>query len=102
MKASSVVTQARVHALSPEYASLPARSRATFITLAETVRPGEGVESPNGPRGLAKFIKSLLNAAPFSTVGLGGKISIVFTPGGPLVYQWDTNSSTDADALPEQ
>jgi hypothetical protein len=100
MKASPVVTHARIHALAPEYASLPVRSRAT---LAEPVRRGrEGVESPNGPSGLAKFIKSLLNAAPFSTVDLGGKISIVFTPGGPLVYQWDTNSSADADALPQQ
>lgn len=81
--------ESQVLALSAEYASVPIRSPATSIILAETVRRSpEASVSRKRPWTVFLLIQNLLKLADFAGVGVSGKVSVVFTQCGPLVYQW--------------
>ena len=81
--------QSQILALSAEYVSMPMRSPATSIILAEAVRRSqEGIEPRRRSRPAAVLIRNLLKFMHLVQVELAGKVSIVFTPCGPMVYQW--------------
>lgn len=81
--------QSQVLALSADYVSVPTRPPATSIILAEAVRRSqEAIELRRRSRPPAVLICYLLKFVRLAQVELAGKVSIVFTPSGPLVYQW--------------
>jgi len=81
--------QSQILALSAEYVSVPMRSPATSTILAEAVRRSqEATESPRRSRPAAVLIRDFLKFGRLAQVELAGKVSIVFTPCGPMVYQW--------------
>jgi len=73
MNFTAFAAQANSLALSPDHASVPERSPATSIVLAEAVRRS------------ASFLPGVIGT---SKVGLDPQVSLALTPTGPLVYQW--------------
>jgi hypothetical protein len=87
MNNSFAATDTQALVLRSEYASVPLRSPASSIILAEAVRRSERApESRNISHVAAAIIRSLFS--PFAIGGLDAEISTVLTPGGPLVYRW--------------
>ncbi|MGA8658979.1 MAG: hypothetical protein WB586_22855 [Chthoniobacterales bacterium] len=79
----------QILALSADYVSVPMRSPVTSIILAEAVRRSqETVELRRRSRPAAVLIRNLLKLVRLAQVELAGKVSIAFTPCGPIVYQW--------------
>lgn len=92
MNTSLAATDTQAVVLDYRYASVPMRSPATSIILAETVRRGQQArESRNISRAAAAIIRRLLQFVSFANVGLDTKISTILTPGGPLAYRWQTD-----------
>jgi hypothetical protein len=84
--------QSQVLALSVDYVSVPMRSPATSIILAEAVRRSqEAIELRRRSRPAAMLICYLLKFVRLAQFELAGKVSIVFTPCGPTVYQWNAS-----------
>lgn len=91
MNTSLAANDPQALVLRSEYASVPMRSPATSIILAEAFRRGqEARESRRISRAAAIIIRRLLEFASFANAGLDTKISTILTPGGPLVYRWQT------------
>ena len=89
MNFTAFAAQANSLALSPDHASVPERSPATSIVLAEAVRgSARAQEAKSIPRAIARFIRFLPGVIGTSKVGLDPQVSLALTPTGPLVYQW--------------
>ena len=87
MNNSFAATDPQSLVLRSGYASVPLRSPATSIILAEAVRRSEKApESRNISRAAGAIIRSLFS--PFAIGAPDAEISTVLTPGGPLVYRW--------------
>jgi hypothetical protein len=73
----------------PGQASVPVRSPATSIILAEAVRRRARVnEAKNAIRAIARFIRFLPAVIGPSKIESDAQVSLALTPAGPLVYQW--------------
>ena len=89
VSANEAAPESRVLAVSAEYNSVPMRFPANSIVLAETARRREATVSDKRPWAVFQFIWNFLKLSDFADAGLLGKISVVFTTCGPLVYQWE-------------
>jgi hypothetical protein len=70
-------------------ASVPVRSPATSIILAEAVRRrARANEAKNATRAIARFIRFLPAVIGPSEIESDAQVSLALTPAGPLVYQW--------------
>jgi hypothetical protein len=77
--------------LRSEHASVPMRSPATSIVLAEAVRRGQQARESSCSSRAAAFLPPWLEFVRQADVALDTKVSTIFTPAGPLVYRWRQN-----------
>jgi hypothetical protein len=73
--------------LRSEHASVPMRSPATSIILAEAVRRGQKARKSHYISRLSAFLRPWLEFVRPADVALDAKISTIFTPAGPMVYR---------------
>ena len=74
--------------LRSERASVPMRSPATSIILAEAVRRGRQVRKSSYISRAVAFLRPWLEFVRQADVALDAKVSTIFTRAGPLVYRW--------------
>lgn len=100
MNITAFAAQPDSRALYPGHASVPVRSPATSIILAEAVRRrARANDAKSVPRAIAKFIRLLAAVISPSKVESDAQVSLALTPAGPLVYQWRIKHSQISDIL---
>jgi hypothetical protein len=76
--------------LRSEY-TVPRRSPATSIILAEAVRRGQRARKSRYLSRAAALFRPWFELARQANADLDAKVSTIFTPAGPLAYRWPQN-----------
>jgi RNA polymerase sigma factor (sigma-70 family) len=99
--ASVFCAQPQAFAPPAGYASVPLRSPATSIILAEAVRRSLEGRRHRRSRAVLGLFRIFLKPGRSPHVAFGDHLSVFFTPGGPLVYGWKESRYGRAPPHPE-